>query len=59
MRTDTKDSAGKSAEWNERFCLTQVHQQVFSGKRFVLEAFDEDEDAEEDAEKAKEDPYAL
>ena len=24
VRTDVKDEAGKEAEWNEKFCLTQV-----------------------------------
>lgn len=26
VRTDTKDDAGKNADWNEKFCLTQVQQ---------------------------------
>lgn len=24
VQTDVKDDAGKAAEWNEKFCLTQV-----------------------------------
>lgn len=47
VRTDTKDDAGKNAEWNEKFCLTQVQHQVQSGKRFVLEAYDHDVDADD------------
>ena len=53
VRTDTKDDAGKQAEWNERFCLTQVDQQVVSGKRFVLEAFDHDVDSDDSLGKSK------
>lgn len=53
VRTDTKDNAGKRAEWNERFCLTQVDQQVQSGKRFILEAFDHDLDADDSLGKSK------
>lgn len=37
-----KDGAGKEAEWNEKFCLTQVMDQVNSGKRLILEAYDKD-----------------
>ena len=47
VRTDTKDDAGKNAEWNEKFCLTQVQQQVQSGKRFILSAYDADVDADD------------
>ena len=42
VRTDTKDDAGLEADWNEKFCLTQVMPQVVSGKRFQLEAYDAD-----------------
>ena len=42
VQTDVKDDAGKAAEWNEKFCLTQVADQVESGKRLVLEAYDKD-----------------
>jgi len=42
VQTDVKDGAGKAAEWNEKFCLTQVMDQVTSGKRLILEAYDKD-----------------
>lgn len=42
VRTEVKDEAGLHAEWNERFCLTQIDQQIHSGKRFMLEAYDKD-----------------
>lgn len=42
METDVKDGAGKSAEWNEKFCLTSIETQVLSGKRLVCEAYDKD-----------------
>lgn len=42
MQTDVKDGAGKEAVWNEKFCLTQVMDQVESGKRLILEAYDKD-----------------
>lgn len=42
VQTDVKDDAGKAAEWNEKFCLTQVADQVESGKRLILEAYDKD-----------------
>lgn len=51
--TDVKDDAGKAAEWNEKFCLTQVEQQVLSGKRLVLEAFDKDVGGEDSLGKIK------
>lgn len=42
VQTDVKDDAGKSAKWDEKFCLTQVMDQVLSGKRLILEAYDKD-----------------
>ena len=42
VQTEVKDGAGLNAEWNEKFRLTQVHEQVLSGKRLVLEAYDKD-----------------
>jgi hypothetical protein len=37
-----KDDAGKEAKWDEKFCLTQVMDQVLSGKRLILDAYDKD-----------------
>lgn len=42
VETEVKDDAGLQAEWNEKFCLTEVESQVHSGKRLVFEAFDKD-----------------
>lgn len=42
VKTEVKDGAGLNAEWNEKFRLTQVQDQVISGKRLVLEAYDKD-----------------
>ena len=42
VETDVKDDAGKAAEWNEKFCLSHVQDQVLSGKRLVFEAYDKD-----------------
>lgn len=53
VRTDTKDDAGKNPEFNERFCLTHLDHQLESGKRFVLEAFDHDVDADDSLGKTK------
>ena len=53
LRTDTKDNAGKNPEFNERFCLTHIDKQLESGKRFTLEAFDHDVDADDSLGKTK------
>ena len=47
VRTETKDGAGKQAEWNEKFCLTNIDQFVNAGKKLVLEGFDADIDADD------------
>ena len=42
VQTEVKDGAGLNAEWNEKFRLTKVQEQVLSGKRLILEAYDKD-----------------
>ena len=42
VKTDVKDDAGLNAEWNEKFCLTDIESQIQSGKRLVFEAYDKD-----------------
>ena len=36
VQTDVKDDAGKKAEWNEKFCLTNIEAQVISGKKLIF-----------------------
>ena len=42
IQTEAKDGAGKQAEWNEKFSLSNIQEQVLSSKRLAFEAFDKD-----------------
>jgi len=42
IQTEVKDGAGKQAEWDEKFSLSNIQEQVLSNKRLAFEAFDKD-----------------
>jgi len=42
MQTTVKDEAGKEAQWDEKFVLKNIREQILNGEEMVLQSFDED-----------------
>lgn len=42
MQTSVKDEAGKEAQWDEKFVLKNIREQILNGEELVFSTFDED-----------------